>query len=108
MAFSSASWCAAEARGNGRPMVTWEKLTTYLQFTGAALAIPAAAAGSYSVYRTFFSAEVACHGLRATILSTMDKNVPGEAKRTLLRKDVAEFEKRCADIDPDAHVIFQA
>lgn len=89
-------------------MVTWEKLTTYLQFTGAALAIPAAAAGSYSVYRSFFTAEVACHNLRASILSTMDRNVPAEAKRTLLRKDVAEFEKKCADIDPDAHVIFQA
>ena len=36
-----------------------EKLTTSLQFIGAAL--PAGAAGVYSAYHTYFSAEVMCH-----------------------------------------------
>ena len=37
-----------------------EKLTTSLQFIGAALALPAGAAGVYSAYHTYFSPEVMC------------------------------------------------
>jgi hypothetical protein len=38
-----------------------EKLTTSLQFIGAALALPAGVAGVYSAYHTYFSPEVMCH-----------------------------------------------
>jgi hypothetical protein len=79
-----------------------------MQLLGAALAVPAGAAGVYSAYRSYFSADVACQGLRGAILATMEKNIAPDAKRTLLRKDVAEFEKTCGNVDPDARAIFQA
>src|SRR4029077_8896526 len=31
-----------------------------------------------------------------------------DAKRALLRKDIAEFDKTCGDGDPDARTVFQA
>jgi hypothetical protein len=85
-----------------------ERLAKVLQFTAAALAVPVAAGGAYSVYRTHFSSDVACQNLRAAIITTMEKNVPIEAKRSLLRKDVVEFEKQCGEIDPDARELFAA
>lgn len=85
-----------------------EKLTKLFQMAGAALALPAAAAGAYTVYRSHFSPDIACQNLRASIVSTMEKNVGAEAKRALLRKDVAEFEKACGEIDPEARAFFQA
>jgi hypothetical protein len=88
--------------------MNWEKHTKVLQLAGAALAIPAAFAGAYSAYRTYFSTEQACNHLRAEIIATMERNVTADAKRALLRKDVAEFEKKCGEVDPDARVIFQA
>jgi hypothetical protein len=51
---------------------------------------------------------VGCQSLRAVILSEIDKNLPTDAKRALLQKDVGEFAKNCAAVDPDAHAIFQA
>lgn len=88
--------------------MTWENLTTYLQLTGAAIAIPAAAGGTYTFYQSYFGADMACQNLRNTIVTTMEKIVPPEAKRALLRKDVTEFDKKCSVVDPDSHVIFQA
>ena len=86
----------------------WSKLTTYVQLTGAALAIPAAAAGTYSVYQNYFTNDAACHKLRTAIVATMERNVAPDAKRTLLRKDVTEFVKLCGNADPDAKVLFEA
>lgn len=86
----------------------WSKLTTYLQFTGAALAIPAAAGGAYSVYQNHFTRDVACQKLRTAIVATMERHIAPDAKRTLLRKDVGEFAKTCGDLDPDAKVLFEA
>jgi hypothetical protein len=86
----------------------WEKVTPHLQLIGAVLAIPAAAGGTYSVYRNFFAADVACHNLQVSIISVMEKNVPPDVKRGLLIKDVSEFEQKCSKIDPDSHAIFQA
>lgn len=86
----------------------WSKITTYLQFTGAALAIPAAAGGAYSVYQNVFTSDVTCQKLRTTIVATMERNVAPDVKRTLLRKDVTEFSKTCANFDPDAKVLFEA
>jgi hypothetical protein len=85
-----------------------QRLVTILQVAGAALGIPAAAAGSYSAYQTFFSPEVTCQKLRTNILATMERRIAAEAKHVLLRKDVTEFDKTCGDGDPDARVIFQA
>ena len=86
----------------------WEKVTPYLQLIGAALAIPAAAGGTYSVYRNFFATDVACHNLQVAIISVMEKNVPPDVKRGLLIKDVTEFDQKCSRIDPDSHAIFEA
>jgi hypothetical protein len=88
--------------------MTWDRVIKLMQLLGAALAVPAGAAGVYSAYRTYFSADVACQNLRGAILATMEKNIGPDAKRTLLRKDVAEFEKTCGNVDPDARAIFQA
>jgi len=86
----------------------WEKITRIMQVTGAALGIPVAAAGAYSVYNTYFSTKTACQNLRGAIISTMEKNIPADAKSVLLKKDIAEFEKTCGAIDPDARSIFVA
>ena len=89
-------------------MVVSQRMVTLLQFAGAALGIPAAAAGAYTAYQTFFSSEATCQKLRSNILATMERRIAPDAKHTLLRKDVAEFDKTCGEADPDARVIFQA
>jgi len=78
-----------------------------VQFAAAALGIPAAAAGTYSVYQTYFTNDAVCPRLRIAIVSTMERSVAPEAKRSLLRKDVGEFVKKCGDTDPDARTLFQ-
>ena len=85
-----------------------QRVVTAFQLIGAALGIPAAAAGTYSAYQNYFSSEVTCQTLRANILSTMERRIAADAKRTLLRKDMAEFDKSCSDADPDARAVFQA
>jgi hypothetical protein len=86
----------------------FEKYIKGFQVAAAALGIPAAAAGSYSAYQTFFSNDATCQKLRSEILATMERNVPVESKHTLLRKDITEFVKICGKIDPEATSIFQA
>jgi hypothetical protein len=78
------------------------------QVAGAALGIPAAAAGTFAAYQNYFSTEVTCQKLRNNIIATMERNVAPETKRSLLRKDVVEFDKLCGEGDPDARAIFQA
>jgi hypothetical protein len=85
-----------------------EKYVKVFQVAAAALGIPAAAAGSYTAYQSFFTSDATCQKLRAEILATMERNVPAESKHTLLRRDVAEFDKSCGHTDPDARSIFQA
>jgi len=79
-----------------------------VQIGAAVLGIPAAAAGTYSAYQTYFTNDAVCQRLRASILSVMEKNVAPDAKRTLLRKDVGEFDTKCGRADPDARTIFLA
>jgi hypothetical protein len=85
-----------------------QRLVTGLQFLGAALAIPAAAAGSYSAYQNYFSTEASCQRLRTNILSTMERRIAPDAKRALLRKDIGEFDKSCGADDADARTVFHA
>jgi hypothetical protein len=84
-----------------------EKLTTSLQFIGAALALPAGAAGVYSAYHSYFSPEVMCQEMRNATLITLEKNIPAEAKRVLLRKEASQFEAKCGDVEPESNTIFQ-
>lgn len=89
-------------------MIELDKHTKLLQFLGAALAIPVAAAGAYSVYSKYMSGGVSCTDLRGSIIAVMDRNITPDAKRTLLKEDVANFDKHCADKDPEARVVFDA
>jgi hypothetical protein len=38
----------------------------------------------------------------------MERRISAESRRTLLRKDVADFDRTCGDSDPDARTVFQA
>ena len=84
------------------------RLVTVLQVAGAALGIPAAAAGTYSAYNNYFSSEATCQRLRTNIVAIMERQLGADAKHALLRKDVAEFDKTCGESDPDARTIFLA
>jgi hypothetical protein len=88
--------------------MTGEHLVRLLQIAGAALGIPAAAAGTFAAYQSYFSTEVTCHRLRNEIVGIMERNVAPETKRSLLKKDAAELDKLCGDGDPEARVIFRA
>jgi len=79
-----------------------------LQIAGAALGIPAAAAGTFAAYQNYFSNDVTCQKLRTNIVAIMERNVAPETKRSLLRKDVNEFDKLCGEGDPDARTIVHA
>jgi hypothetical protein len=85
-----------------------EHLVRLLQITGAALGIPAAAAGTFAAYQSYFSTDVTCQKLRNDIIGIMERNVPPETKRSLLKKEVTEFDTLCGERDPEARVIFQA
>jgi len=85
-----------------------EHLVRLLQIAGAALGIPAAAAGTFAAYQNYFSTDVTCQKLRNDIIGIMERNVPPETKRSLLKKEVTEFDKLCGERDPEARVIFQA
>lgn len=83
----------------------WHRM---LQITGAMLGVPAAAAGTFAAYQSYFSTDVTCQKLRNDIIGIMERNVAPETKRNLLKKDVMEFDKLCGEGDPDARTIFQA
>ena len=88
--------------------MTAEHLVKLMQMTGAALAIPAAAAGTFAAYQSYFSTEVTCQKLRNDIVGILERNVAPDTKRSLLKKDVTEFDRFCGEGDPDARAIFQA
>ena len=88
--------------------MTGDHVVKLLQIAGAAFGIPAAAAGTFAAYQSYFSTDVSCQKLRNDIVGIMERNVPPDTKRSLLKKEVAEFEKLCGDADPEARAIFQA
>ena len=88
--------------------MTAEHLVKLLQMTGAALAIPAAAAGTFAAYQSYFSTEMTCQRLRNDIVGILERNVAPDTKRSLIKKDVTEFDKLCGEGDPEARAIFQA
>ena len=78
-----------------------------LQVAGSALAIPVGLASAYSLYRANFSVETACQGLRANIISMIDKKIDAGTRRMLVRRDVEAFEATCGGFDPDAEAAFK-
>jgi hypothetical protein len=105
--FAGRAALSASQRVDAGSIMNIEKLTTSLQFIGAALALPAGAAGVYSAYHSYFSPEVVCREMRNAALITLEKNIPAEAKRVLLRKEASEFEAKCGDVEPESNTIFQ-
>lgn len=89
-------------------MLNFQKLTTVLQITGAALGIPAAAGGTYTVYRSYFASTADCQTLRNSLLSVMDRAISEDSRRALMKKDLAEFSAKCGAGDPDAMAAFTA
>jgi hypothetical protein len=83
----------------------WHRM---LQITGAVLGVPAAAAGTFAAYQSYFSTDVTCQKLRNDMIGIMERNVAPETKRSLLKKEVTEFDKLCGEADPEARAIFQA
>ena len=87
-------------------MFNVQKFTTALQIVGAVLGIPAAAGGTYSVYRSYFASNADCAGLRTSLLGMMDRAIAEDSRRALMKKDVAEFSQKCGSGDPDAMAVF--
>src|SRR5947208_13457272 len=90
-----------------KPMTAegWHRL---VQIGVATRGVCAAASGMSAGDLRYCSTDVTCHKLRSDIVSIMEKNVAPETKRSLLKKDVTEFDTLCGDADPEARIIFQA
>jgi hypothetical protein len=83
------------------------RFMTALQVIGSLLAIPVGLASAYSIYYSNFSAAAQCQGLRANIVSMLDKSVDASTLRMLVRRDVMAFEHSCGAVDPDAVAAFR-
>jgi hypothetical protein len=83
------------------------RFMTALQVIGSLLAIPVGLASAYSIYYSNFSAAAQCQGLRANIVSMLDKSVDASTLRMLVRRDVMAFEHSCGVVDPDAVAAFR-
>ena len=85
----------------------FNRFMTVLQVAGSLLAIPLGLASGYSIYHANFSVEARCQGLRANIISMLDKSADASTLRMLVRRDVADFETTCGAVDPDAVAAFK-
>jgi hypothetical protein len=83
------------------------RFITALQVAGSALGIPVGLVSGYSIYHANFSAEAHCQGLRANIVSVLDKSADASTLRMLVRRDVASFEANCGAVNPDAAAAFK-
>jgi hypothetical protein len=66
-----------------------------------------ALAGAFTFYNSQISTEGVCETLRSKVVAVIDRNVPAEVKYALVHRDVDQFERKCAGIDPDTHTIFR-
>lgn len=83
------------------------RFVTVIQMVGSVLAVPVGIASAYSFYRANFAPETTCQNLRSGIVAMLDKNVDVATRRVLVRRDVEEFEKSCATVDPEATAAFK-
>lgn len=83
------------------------RFMTVLQVVGSIVGIPLGLVSGYSIYHANFSVEARCQGLRANIVSMLDKSADASTLRILVRRDVANFEKSCGAVDPDAVAAFK-
>jgi len=84
------------------------RVVTAMQLIGSLLAVPVGIASAYSFYRANFAPETTCQSLRSGIIALLDKSVDASTRRMLVRRDVQEFEKSCAAVDPDATAAFKS
>lgn len=104
-AHDASSSHGADVAGRGAPRLA--RTVSMLQVVGSLLAIPVGLASGYSIYRANFSVETTCQGLRANIVSMIDKSVDAGTRRMLVRRDIETFEQTCGAIDPDATAAFK-
>jgi hypothetical protein len=105
-AHDAATSQGADVSGRAAPRLA--RTVSMLQVVGSLLAIPVGLASGYSIYRANFSVDTTCHGLRANIVSMIDKSVDAGTRRMLVRRDIETFEQTCGAIDPDATAAFKA
>jgi hypothetical protein len=86
--------------------LNWQKFTSVLQLVAAGLGIPAAAGGTYSVYRSYIAPPANCQTLKAALLETLDRTIAPASKRALMKTDLAEFTEKCGARDPDSLAVF--
>ncbi len=89
------------------PPTRFARFIAGLQIVGTVLGIPIGLASGYSIYRANFSPEASCGGLRANIISMLDKSADAATLRLLVRRDVTTFEHSCGAVDPDAVAAFR-
>jgi len=105
-AHDASSSHGADVAGRAAPRLA--RTVSMLQVVGSLLAIPVGLASGYSIYRANFSVDTTCQGLRANIVSMIDKSVDAGTRRMLVRRDIETFEQTCGAIDPDATAAFKA
>ena len=105
-AHDASSSHGADVAGGGAPRLA--RTVSMLQVVGSLLAIPVGVASGYSIYHANFSDETTCQGLRANIVSMIDKSVDAGTRRMLVSRDVERFEQTCGATDPDATAAFKA
>lgn len=105
-AHDASSSHGADVAGGGAPRLA--RTVSMLQVVGSLLAIPVGLASGYSIYHANFSVETTCQGLRANIVSMIDKSVDAGTRRMLVSRDVERFEQTCGATDPDATAAFKA
>src|SRR6186713_2046997 len=92
--------------GSKQPRVV--RFVTVIQMIGSLLAVPVGIGSAYTFYRANFSPETTCQSLRSGIVAMLDKGVDASTRRILVRRDVENFEKTCAAVDPEATAAFKA
>src|SRR5665811_148238 len=92
-AHDASSSHGADVAGGGAPRLA--RTVSMLQVVGSLLAIPVGLASGYSIYHANFSDETTCQGLRANIVSMIDKSVDAGTRRMLVSRDVERFEQTC-------------
>ena len=105
-AHDTSSSHGVDVAGSGAPRLA--RTVSMLQVVGSLLAIPVGLASGYSIYRANFSVDTTCQGLRANIVSMIDKSVDAGTRRMLVRRDIETFEQTCGATDPDATAAFKA
>lgn len=98
---------AAHPAHAGKPASRIVRLVSGIQMFGSVLAIPIGLASAYSIYHSNFSPEARCQGLRANIISMLDKSADAATLRMLVRRDVISFEQGCGSVDPEAVAAFK-